>query len=111
MKFNINIDKQNNILTFTITLSDRKNVITPKKKIGFRKMKELLDKNIDLPSGYLLGGCKNSHMAVSNSPDTPDTVAWKFDLIPPAKKKAPVKKEQKPLSKPRKTKRKKTELT
>jgi hypothetical protein len=115
MKFNFNVDKQNNILTFTITLPDRKSVKIPKRKIGFRKMKELLDKNIDLPPGYLLGECKNSHMAVSNSPDTPDSVAWKFDLIPPAVKKEPAKKQQKQKSSPKvskpRTRRKKTELT
>ena len=86
MNYNINIDKQNNMLTLTITLSVRRNVATPKERIGYRKMKKLLDENLDLPAGFVLGECKNSHMSVSNSPDTPESATWKFDLVPTVKK-------------------------
>ena len=110
MKHDINIDKQNNILTFTITLSNRTSLKIPKQKIGFRKMKELLDKNLKLPIGYALGECTNSAMFICNSPDTPDSVSWKFKLIPPVKKTKVMKKQPKQNTVKKRTRKKKTEL-
>jgi len=109
MKYNIDIDKQNNILTFTITLSDRKNVKTPKQKIGHRKMKDLLYKNLKLPTGYTLGECQNSFMFVCNSPDTPNSASWRFQLIPPATKPKAVKRQPKQTTTKTRTRKKKTE--
>ena len=83
MNFNINIDKNKNVLTITIVLSARHRITTSKKKVGYRKMKKLLDENLKLPKGYKLGKCVNPLATVDNSVDTPLTTTWSFELVPP----------------------------
>ena len=85
MNFNIVIDKEKNVLTITIILPTRRVAKTPRKKVGYRTMKKLLDENLKLPKNYTLGECINPHLTVDNSPDTSTKAAWSFNLLPSAK--------------------------
>jgi len=90
MNFNIDIDKEKNVLTITVILPTRRVAKTPKKKVGYRTMKKLLDENLKLPKNYTLGKCINPHVTVDNSPDTSTKAVWSFNLlsdVKPSKKK------------------------
>ena len=108
MNFNIDIDKEKNVLTITVILPTRRVAKTPKKKVGYRTMKKLLDENLKLPKNYTLGKCINPHVTVDNSPDTSTKAVWNFHLlssVKSSKKKAVVPK--KTMTKPQPSLRKK----
>ena len=107
MNFDINIDKTKNILTITIVLPARRRVTTPKKKIGYRNMKKILDENLKLPKGYKLGKCVNPHVTVNNAVDTPLSATWNFKLVAPPRPKTKTSKKP-PTARRKSTKKVKT---
>lgn len=93
MNFNFNLDKNNRLLTLTVSVEFKKTAGHPRIKLGWPTIKSLVDDYVDqnadyhgLIEGFQLGECKNPVQGLDNAHQDKCSGIWIFELILPNSK-------------------------